>query len=38
MEALLFAIIGTCNMYRQQEVLVREPEDLQPFDLETLSR
>jgi hypothetical protein len=38
METLVFAIIGSCNMYRQQEVLVQELDDLQPFDLQVLSR
>jgi hypothetical protein len=38
METLVFAIIGSWNMYRQQEVLVQELDNLQPFDLQALSR
>ena len=38
METLVFAVIGSCNMYSQQEVLVQELDDLQPIDLQVLSR
>ena len=38
METIVFAIIGSCNMYRQQEVLVQEMDDLRPIDLQVLCR
>ena len=35
METLIFALIASYN-YRQQEPVVAEPEEFQPFDLQAL--
>jgi hypothetical protein len=35
MENLIFALIASCA-YRQQEPVVAEPEEFQPFDLQAL--
>jgi hypothetical protein len=36
METLVFALIASYNAYRQQESVVAEPEEFQPFDLQVL--
>jgi hypothetical protein len=36
METLTFALIASYNAYRQQESVVAEPEEFQPFDLQAL--
>jgi hypothetical protein len=36
MEALVFALIATRNMYRQQKGNVPEPAEFQSFDLQAL--
>jgi len=36
METLIFALIPSYNAYRQQESVVAEPEEFQPFDLQAL--
>jgi hypothetical protein len=37
METLIFAIIATYNVQRQQERVVAEPVKFRPFDLEALT-
>ena len=34
MEILIFALIASYNAHRQQERVVAEPEEFQPFDLQ----
>ena len=36
MEILIFALIASYNGYRQQEWVVAEPQEFQPFDLQAL--
>jgi hypothetical protein len=36
METLIFALIASYNAHRQQEWVVTEPEEFQPFDLQAL--
>jgi hypothetical protein len=36
METLIFALIASHNAHRQQESVVAEPEEFQPFDLQAL--
>ena len=36
MEPLIFALIAARNGYKQEESLVREPDDFQPFDVRAL--
>lgn len=36
MEALVFALIAVRNGYMQQETVVPEPSEFQPFDLRAL--
>ena len=36
METLVFALIASYNAHRQQELVVAEPEEFQPFDLHAL--
>ena len=36
MEILIFALVAAYNGLRQQERVVAEPEEFQPFDLEAL--
>ena len=36
MEILIFALIASYNAHRQQKRVVAEPEEFQPFDLQTL--
>ena len=36
MEILTFALIAAYNRHRQQERVVAEPEEFQPFDLQAL--
>jgi hypothetical protein len=36
MEILIFALIAAYNEHRQQERVVAEPEEFQPFDLQAL--
>jgi len=36
MEILVFALIAAYNGHRQQEQVVAEPEEFQPFDLQAL--
>jgi hypothetical protein len=36
METLIFALIASYNAHRQQEPVVAEPEEFQPFDLQAL--
>jgi hypothetical protein len=36
METLVFALIASYNARRQQEPVVAEPKEFQPFDLEAL--
>ena len=36
MEILIFALIASYNGHRQQERVVAEPEEFQPFDLQAL--
>jgi hypothetical protein len=36
MEILIFALIASYNVHRQQEWVVAEPETFQPFDLRAL--
>jgi hypothetical protein len=36
METLIFALIASYNAHRQQEWVVGEPEEFQPFDLQAL--
>ena len=36
MEILIFALIASYNAHRQQEPVVAEPEEFQPFDLQAL--
>jgi hypothetical protein len=36
MEILIFALIASYSAYRQQELVVAEPEEFQPFDLRAL--
>jgi hypothetical protein len=36
METLIFASIASYNAHRQQERVVVEPEEFQPFDLQAL--
>jgi hypothetical protein len=36
MEILIFALIASYSAYRQQESVVAEPEEFQPFDLQAL--
>ena len=38
MEALVFALIAIRNGYIQQETVVPEPAEFQPFDLRALKR
>ena len=38
MEALVFAMIAIRNGYKQQEIIVPEPAEFQPFDLRALKR
>jgi hypothetical protein len=38
METLLFAFIASYNARRQQEPVVAEPEEFQPFDLQALRK
>jgi hypothetical protein len=38
METLLFAFITSYNARRQQEPVVAEPKEFQPFDLEALRK
>jgi hypothetical protein len=37
MEALVFALIAVRNGYHQQETIVPEPTEFQPFDLRALT-
>jgi hypothetical protein len=37
METLIFALIASYNPHRQQERVVVEPEEFQPFDLQALT-
>ena len=37
MEILIFGLIASYNAYRQQEPVIAEPEEFQPFDLQALS-
>ena len=36
MELLIFALVAARNGYKQEESLVREPDDFQPFDVRAL--
>ena len=36
MEILIFALIASYNAHRQQEWMVAEPQQFQPFDLQAL--
>ena len=36
METLIFAVIASHNAHRQQESVIVEPEEFQPFDLQAL--
>jgi hypothetical protein len=36
MEILIFAFVASYNAYRQQEWVVAEPQQFQPFDLQAL--
>jgi hypothetical protein len=36
METLINALIASYNVHRQQEPVVAEPEEFQPFDLQAL--
>jgi hypothetical protein len=36
METLIFALIASHNARRQQESVIAEPEEFQPFDLQAL--
>ena len=38
MEPLIFAMIAFRNGYKQEESLVPEPDDFQPFDVRALGR
>jgi hypothetical protein len=38
MEILIFAVIASYNAHRQQERVVAEPEEFQPFDLQALRK
>jgi hypothetical protein len=38
METLLFGFIASYNAGRQQEPVVAEPEEFQPFDLQALRK
>jgi hypothetical protein len=36
MEILIFALIASYNVHRQQERVITKPEQFQPFDLKAL--
>jgi hypothetical protein len=36
MEILIFALVASYNAYQQQEWVVAEPEEFQPFNLQAL--
>jgi hypothetical protein len=36
MEILIFALIASFNVHRQQERVITEPKEAQPFDLKAL--
>jgi hypothetical protein len=38
MEILIFALVAAYNGHRQQERVVAEPEEFQPFDLQALRK
>jgi len=38
METLIFAVIAVRNGYKQEQNLVPEPDDFQPFDLRALAQ